>query len=323
MKLACIAFTVTGLDIAGRIKLMEGIEADIYDKHSYKSSLDHMFAHYDHIVFISAAGIAVRLCAPYLESKACDPGIVVIDDLGRFCISLVSGHMGGANALALKLSGLLNCCPVITTASDGRGIEAVDMFAKANGLYIESLEDAKRITAMMLEGRRLKLESELELELAYKNLAEEEYEGVVLVSSASRISKPVPYCILRPRNLNIGLGCRRGKRMEEILEAITEVFDRSNLSLRSIKAVATVDIKADEHGIIDACRHLDCDMKVFERAAIAGIEAGFQPSEFVRSRLGISSVCEPCACLAGGSLIVKKTVINGITIAVSREDRHG
>lgn len=320
MKLACIAFTGQGLDIAGRIKSSEGMEADIYDKSSYKSSLDHIFTHYDHIVFISATGIAVRLCAPYLQNKSCDPGIVVIDDLGRFCISLVSGHLGGANELAIKLSGLLKCRPVITTASDSRGIEAVDMFAKANGLYIESLADAKKITAMMLEGRKIKLESELKLKLDYDNISDEEYAGVVLVSSVNLISKAVPCCILRPRNLNVGLGCRRGKSMAEILEAITEVFDRNNLSKRSIKAVATVDIKADEQGIIDACRQLGCDMKVFERASIAEIEAAFQPSEFVRSRLGVASVCEPCACLTGGKLIVNKAIINGITIAVSRED---
>ncbi len=320
MKLACIAFTGQGLVIAGSIKSLEGIEADVYDKSSYKSSLDYIFAHYDHIVFISATGIAVRLCAPYLQNKSYDPGIVVIDDLGRFCISLVSGHLGGANELAIKLSELLKCQPVITTASDSRGIEAVDMFAKANGLYIENLADAKKITAMMLEGRKIKLESELKLKLDYYNISDEEYAGVVLVSSLNLIPQNVSCCILRPRNLNVGLGCRRGKSMAEILEAIAEVFDRNNLSQRSIKAVATVNIKADEQGIIDACRQLGCDMKVFERASIAGIEAAFQPSEFVRSRLGISSVCEPCACLAGGSLIVNKTIINGITIAVSRED---
>jgi len=320
MKLACIAFTGPGLDIAEKLKSAEDLEVDIFDKYSYKSQIDNIFSQYRYIVFIASTGIAVRLSAPYLRHKACDPGIVVIDDLGRFCISLVSGHLGGANALALKLSCLLESLPVITTASDGRGIEAVDMFARANGLYIESLEDAKRITAMMLEGRKIRLESELKLELTYDNISEKEYEGVVVVSSAQRISKDVPCCILRPRNINIGLGCRRGKSMEEILEAIYEVFGRHNLSIRSIKSVATVDIKADEQGIIDACRELGCAMKIFDRDSIAGIEALFKGSDFVRSRLGISSVCEPCACLSGGSLIVNKTIINGITIAVSRED---
>jgi cobalt-precorrin 5A hydrolase len=252
--------------------------------------------------------------------KAVDPAIVVIDDLGRFSISLVSGHLGGAHELALKLSEILKCQPIITTASDGRNIEAVDVFAKANGLYIESLEDAKRITAMMVENRRIKLESEIRLQIGYDNIADIDYEAVVIVSSRQRISKDMPCCILRPRNVNIGIGCRRGKSKEDILKAIDEVFDRHNLSKRSIKAVATVDIKADEKGIIEACRELGCSMRVFDRESIGKVESLFEPSDFVKSEIGVSAVCEPCAYLAGGRLIVHKTVVNRITIAVSKED---
>jgi cobalt-precorrin 5A hydrolase len=323
MKLACIAFTSSGLEIADRIKENACLEVDIFDKHSYKEKLDSIFSQYRYIVFISSAGIAVRLSAPFLVHKAVDPAIVVVDDLGRYSISLVSGHLGGANELALKVSEMLGCQPIITTASDGRAIEAIDMFAKINGLFIESLEDAKKITAMMVENKSIKLESEVELQLGYDNLSDTDFDAVVIVSSRQRVSSEMPYCILRPRNIHIGIGCRRGKAKEEILKAIAEVFDRYDISMRSIKAVGTVDIKSDEIGIIKACKELGCSMVVFDRESIGKVEHLFISSDFVKSTIGVSSVCEPCAHLLGGSLIVPKTSINGITIAVSKEERNG
>lgn len=323
MKLACITFTASGLKIADRIKDNASLEVDIYDKHSYKAQLDSIFSQYRYIAFISSTGIAVRLSAPFLIHKAVDPAIVVVDDLGRFSISLVSGHLGGANELALKLSEILECHPIITTASDGRAIEAVDMFAKANGLFIENLEAAKKITAMMVENKCIKLESEFELQFGYDNISDIDFDAVVIVSSKQRVSSEMPYCILRPRNINIGIGCRRGKTKEEILRAIYEVFDRYDISTRSIKAAGTIDIKSDEVGIIEACKELGCNMVVFDRDSIGKIEHQFASSDFVKSTIGVSSVCEPCAHLLGGRLIVPKTCIDGITIAVSKEERNG
>lgn len=320
MKLACIAFTSSGIQIAEKIRESGIFEVDIFDKQGYKEQLDSIFKGYGYIVFVSSTGIAVRLSAPFLRHKAVDPAIVVVDDLGRFAISLISGHLGGANELALKLSEILKCQPVITTASDGRAIEAIDMFAKANGLFIESLEAAKKITAMMLENKKIKLESELKLQLGYDNICDNDYEAVVIVSSKLRVSEEMPFCILRPRNINIGIGCRRGKTKEEILEAIDQVFETYDLSVRSIKAVATVDVKSDEAGIIEACKELGCSIKVFDRDSIGKVQSLFAHSDFVKSTIGVSSVCEPCAHLLGGRIIVPKTVVNGITIAASKEE---
>ncbi|HYE81689.1 MAG TPA: cobalt-precorrin 5A hydrolase [Clostridia bacterium] len=323
MKLACIAFTASGLKIAECIKASGSFEVDIFDKHSYRERLDSIFKQYSHILFVASVGIAVRLSAPFLVNKAVDPAIVVVDDLGRFSISLVSGHLGGANELALKLSGILQCQAVITTSSDGRSIEAVDMFAKVNGLYIESLEAVKKVTALMIENKKIKLESEVKLQLGYDNVSDTDCEAVVIVNSRQRVSSELPCCILRPRNINIGIGCRRGKTKEDILKAIVEVLDRYDISIRSIKAVGTVDIKSDEPGIIEACRELGCSMRVFDRETIGKVEKLFASSDFVKSKTGVSSVCEPCAYLLGGSVIVPKTSINGITIAVSKEESNG
>jgi cobalt-precorrin 5A hydrolase len=319
MKLACIAFTDYGLKIAERIKLSQCYDVDIFDKHSYKEHMQELFSKYKGIVFIGSTGIAVRLCAPFLNHKTVDPAVVVIDDLCRFSISLVSGHLGGANQLAQNLSELLQCQPVITTSSDGRNIEAIDMFAMNNGLYIQDMEAAKKITALMIEGKPIKLESEVDLELKYHNLTDCNYDGVIFVSSKQEISSSKPYCVLYPKNINIGIGCRRGKTKDEIIKAIMAVFTENNLSLKSINKIATVDVKSDEAGIIEACKELECTMVIFNRDEIRKIEDQFAASGFVKSTIGVSSVCEPCATLAGGEMIVSKTVIDGITIAISKE----
>lgn len=320
MKLACITFTVSGHMLAEKLKDSGCFEVDIFDKYSYKAQLESIFDRYRYILFISSTGIAVRLSASFLVHKAVDPAIVVVDDLGRFSISLVSGHLGGANGLALKLSEILECQPVVTTATDGRAIEAIDVFAKTNGLLIESLEDAKIITAMMLENKAIMVESEVKLQPGYSNISDTDYEAVVFVSSRQRVFSEKPFCILRPRNINVGIGCKRGKYKEEILKAINEVFDSHGISIKSIKAIGTIDIKADETGIIDACKALDCSMRVFDRETIGKVEKEFTPSAFVKFITGVSSVCEPCAHLLGGRLIISKTIVNGITIAVSKED---
>ena len=319
MRLCCITFTQEGLHIAERIKKSRQHEADIFFKDNYKNHLKELFDTYEGVVFIASTGIAVRLSAPFLSDKKTDPAIVVIDDLGRYCISLVSGHLGGANRLSLELSELLECQPVITTASDGRGIEAVDLFAKRNDLYIESMEEAKKLTAMMIEGKRIRLESELEIKPVYSNLVEDEAEGILFVTSRQSAGSDLPHCILRPKNIHIGLGCRRGKSGEEILKAIQQVCGNRDISQRSIKSIATVDVKGDEAGIHVAAQALGCPVQVFDRGELAKVEQLFDGSSFVKTQIGVGSVCEPCAYLAGGSLLFPKTVISGITIAVSRE----
>lgn len=322
MKLCCIAFTEEGLRIAGKIEKSAKYETIVLDKNSYKSKLSEVFQDYDGIVFISSTGIAVRLSAPFLQSKASDPAIVVIDDLGRYSISLVSGHLGGANQLAEELGELLGCQPIVTTASDGRNLEAVDLFAKRKGLYIENLEDAKRLTAMMLEMRPLLLDSEIPMELGYQHLSKTAYEGVILVSSKASAGSPLPHCILRPKNITVGIGCRRGKSKEEILRAIEKVCSDNDISMRSIKTLATVDVKQEEAGILEACRELGCELAIFSREQLKEVEHLYTASSFVKSQIGVSSVCEPCACLAGGQLIVPKTALEGITIAMAKEEFH-
>jgi cobalt-precorrin 5A hydrolase len=321
MKLACLYFTAEGENIANRIKLIPKYEVELFSKDNYKSNLESMFKEFEGIVFISSTGIAVRMCAPFIKDKSVDPGIVVIDDLGRYSISLLSGHIGGGNELAKELANYLGCESVITTATDGRGIEAVDVFAKNNNLIIEELRDVKSITARMLKGVKLKLESEVALNIKYDHIVSENEVAAIFVTSKENINYDKPYCILRPRNLVIGIGCKRGKTEQEILGAVKKVLSENNLSIKSVRAISTVDVKQYEEGIIKAAEVLGCELKIFNRAEIEKVQDVFSKSNFVKETIGVSSVCEPCAFLGGGELIVRKTAVNGVTVAVSLDTK--
>ncbi len=321
MRTAVISFTDAAAVIAGRI--CSGTEgAEPYDNRNYsggvKARMGEIFVTYDRIVFVCAVGIAVRLIAPYIADKTSDPAVVAVDDMGRFAISLLSGHIGGANGLALEISSLIGAQPVITTASDGRGIESVDMFAKRCGLAIENMGDAKTLTAIMVNGGAIGFVSETGDRIRYPNISDAGYEGCIYVTSKTSGSYREPRCILRPKNLIVGVGCRKGKSKAEIVNDIGRVFKDNALSIRSIKAITSIDLKRDETGIIEASEYFDCGFIIFSRDEVKGIQDRFAKSAFVESKVGVTSVCEPCVCLAGGEIIVGKTSMDGVTVAVGR-----
>lgn len=319
MKIACISFTGSGYLIGEKIKNNLKHTVDIYTKKDYKDKLSYIFKSYEGIIFISSTGIAVRLIAPYIIDKTVDPAVVVVDDLGKYSISLLSGHIGGANALASEVAKVINGVPIITTASDGRGIDAVDMIAKRYDLFIEDMKAAKRVTALMVEGKRIAVQSEVDVKINYHNICSENPDGFIIISCGKNINFHRPYCILRPRILNVGIGCRKGKKKEEILRAVKKVFEESNLSMESIKNIGTVDVKKDEAGLIEACKELNRDLKIFLRTEIEKVQNRFQESNFVLSNIGVTSVAEPCAYLLGGEIIIKKTSIEGVTVSVAKE----
>lgn len=324
MKIACLSFTKAGEEIGKKIKDNLKYEVKLFNKEELKQELhkkiEGIFSSYDGIIFVSSTGIAVRLISPYLISKLSDPAVVVIDDMGRFTISLLSGHIGGANELTNEITGILGSIPVITTASDGRGIEAVDVFAKKNNLFIENIKAAKTITSMMVEGKRIALISDLDLNINYNNLVESEPDGYIVVTYKTDFKSHLPFCILRPRILNIGIGCRRGKSSDEILDFITSVFRENNFCIKSIRAIGSIDIKADELGIIKAAKKLNCEFRTFTKKEITIVQDKFKGSSFVESQIGVKSVAEPSACLLGGEIILKRTAKNGITLSISKQN---
>ena len=266
--------------------------------------------------------------AQYIRDKRSDPAVVVVDDSGRYSISLLSGHLGGANQLAAYIASLIGAQPIITTASDSRGIEAVDMYAKRMGYIIDDMDSAKKLTMMMIDGERIGFFSEVYRTISYNNLIfihnlsgisnfENEVEGFICVTSLKDVCCNVPNCILRPKNLNIGIGCRRGIKAEDIISAVLTILSENNL-LKIIKTISTIEIKKDEEGIIRACKYFNCPMKVYFYRRNQEDRRQVSKSDFVKEKLVFLQYVNHVHGFPEREIIVRKTKLNGVTVAVSR-----
>lgn len=339
MKIVCFSFTEEGGALGDRIVNLSKGEKSKYIVHHFTNSqveggvktlLNNAWEEYDGLIFISATGIAVRMISPYIKNKALDPAVVVIDDLGMFSISLISGHLGGANELAQYLANQIGAIPVITTASDNRGIESIDIFAKKNNYHMEDMESVKDITSMMVKGKTIGFYSEVDTVINYNNIViikdlkniDTKIDGIILVTSGKINNLNIPYTILRPKNINIGIGCRKGVEGNRIIEAVNNILEINKLSGKSIKSIGTVEVKKDEVGILDTAKHFDSMLKIFTIKEIEEVEHKFDKSEFVKDTIGVYSVSEPCAYLLGGEIVSKKSKHNGITISVTKEVKN-
>ena len=284
--------------------------------------MEEIFTGSDALIFIGASGIAVREIAPYVSSKVSDPAVIVIDDRGRFVISLLSGHIGGANDLARRLADLIGGTAVVTTATDGAGKFACDSWAVTHDCAISSLKDAKTVSASILT-------EDIPVSSEYP-LPEELPSGLVKGDSGSigiyiGIHKEEPYettLRLIPRTICVGIGCRRGVSEDVILSAVKSVLKESCIDVRAIGKIVSIDVKKDEEGLLAAARKLGIEPVFYSAEELNSVPGEFDESEFVRKTVGTGNVCERAAALAGGELIVRKTSMEGVTVAASEEKRR-
>ena len=219
---------------------------------------------HDSLVFIMASGIVVRSIAPWLKDKTTDPAVVIIDDKGNNVISLLSGHLGGANTLTIKIASLLNSHPVITTASDVNKLPSVDMLVKSKGLVIDSLEDAKKITAMIVNREKVELVDDQGffdgILMPFPGI---ESHGKIIISNKNDLIEQLPFSKLVPRNIVLGIGCKKDTDKQKLINFIEESLDRYNLDRRSVKTIASVSVKKNEQAIVAAGNMLGCQLKFF------------------------------------------------------------
>ncbi len=275
------------------------------------------FADCEALVFVGAAGIAVRAIAPYVKDKFTDPAVVSVDEAGAFAVPLLSGHVGGANALARRVAELTGGQACISTATDVNGAFAVDVWARERGMAITDRALAREISAALLEERTVGFASDFGHPRP-AGLAETAELGVWVTCSAG--APPFPRTLrLVPKCLTLGIGCRRGTPQEAIAAAVDEALE--GLDPAAVFQAATIDLKQNEEGLLAFCRERGLPLQIYSAEELARVEGNFTPSAFVRSVTGVDNVCERAAVRAGGPLLRPKRAKNGVTVAVAGRER--
>jgi cobalt-precorrin 5A hydrolase len=287
----------------------------------------HFHAYAGH-VFIMATGIVVRSLAGLLQHKTKDPAVVVMDECGQYAISLLSGHLGGANRLARRIGACLGAQAVITTATDLHQVPAIDLIAQERHLAIENPEAIRHVSMALLEGRSIGLHDPygyLRGALpahVVKTGEDADFSGPGVWVDDIRIDRPAETLILRPASLFIGMGCNRHTPAAEMRALLDRVLAHFNLCAACIAGLASIDIKADEEGLLALAGDLARPLSFFSRDQLATVPDIPSPSAMVEKHVGVPSVCEAAAILASGKgpLIVPKQTTPNVTIAIARKN---
>lgn len=294
----------------------EGVNLPAFD--TLRSWTERAFETADALIIIGACGIAIRAIAPFVRDKFTDPAVLAVDEMGRFVQPLLSGHFGGANALAIEIAGFIGAQAVISTGTDVRGKFAVDVWAREQCLFIDGRDAAKRISAALLAGKSVAFESDFPVE---GNLPGGVMRGggeLGFCVTLNENKRPFKYTLrLHPKIVTLGIGCRRGVGADIIENAVTSALAGANISCEAVRAVNSIDLKANEVGLIEFCRRWDVEFNTFSSERLRAQEGSFTRSEFVESTVGVDNVCERAAVASGGELILRKRGCDGVTVAVA------
>lgn len=297
-----------------------------------KKAAEEAFRNKTPLVFISASGIAVRTIAPFIKDKASDPAVVFMDEAGRFVVSLLSGHLGGANALAKEIARITGATPVVSTATDLKGLPCIEDIAREFSFAIEDARGIKRVNSEILKGGRVTVvdgdkQRLAALKAAFKDgpftfrltMPKDGRRAIVSVTSSAKKQSSASL-VLRPRELAVGIGCRRGVTLKEIKESVEKAFKDAGLSTSSIAKAATIDIKRDEPGLTGYARSLGLEIEFFKAEELEREMKGLKRSRFVFDTTGAGGVAEPSALLSSGGkkLCIRKMKIGRVTIAAAR-----
>lgn len=299
-------------DIFVLAKYNDGLAFDIQD--SLAITVKKIFPRYKTFLFIMASGIVVRTIAPFIKKKDIDPAVLVMDEQALFINSLLSGHLGGANEVTNKIAKQNNSIPVISTASDVSKKTAVDTIAMKLKAKIDCLEDAKKVTALIVNGENVTLNFPSNIVDEKSNSA-----GVVVVSNRNdlKISQIVP------QNIIVGIGCKKDKCGIEIINAIKKEIKKLNIKESSIKHFATGWIKQNEEGILKAAKYFEVDLRIIEKNQIKKVHTKFIGSDFVERTIGVRSISAPSAFVSScqkGRFLLEKSKNSGITISIYEEE---
>ncbi len=312
-KLAIIALTTGGKKLAKRLALT--LPADSIDsKDGIINTVRKIWHNYDGIIFIMATGIVVRSIAPLIANKKTDPAIVVLDEAGKYAISLLSGHLGGANKLAEDIGTIIGGEAVITTASDTLGLTPIDLWANHNHLTLDRGSFTALSAKLVNHGLTLWSDLKGDLPPEFKPAASPD-EADMIISN-----RLYPKCanLLYPKNLIIGIGCNRGVKAHEVRTALNEICLAKGLNRQAVAALASLDLKSDEEGLLEFCQEENMAITFYTASQLNTVCTSH--SEVVFKATGAYGVCEPAALLRAttNKLLHGKTKWTNVTMAIAQ-----
>lgn len=304
--------------------------------------------------FVCATGIAVRCIAPHLAHKSSDPAVIVLDQQGQYVISLLSGHLGRANEHARRMAAILDARPVITTATDVEDLPAIDSLAQQNNLRIGNIKAVKSVSAALLHGDPVYLHdpddclglrnspwkhlfqfsdiTPQKKALAQANAAlpaqlDEGPACIVVTPHAPPPSLMGERCLyLHPRVVCAGIGCKRGASAKNILALLDKALVAASLHRSALLRLASIDIKTDEPGLVQAAKLLDAPLLFFNRRELEAFPGpSFSPK--AQEMFDVRGVCEPAALAAAAwqqgkaRLVLPKMAENGVTVALAVKEK--
>ena len=314
MKIAIISVSKKGRELAFDLKDKLDLDStiikcDLYYK-NVKKCFPILFYEYDAIIAVMASGILIRSIAPLVESKVTDPAVINIDDNGKFVISALSGHLGGANELAGKVAGLIDATPVITTSTDVNKKLGIDVLAKDLYLSIDNTKEILHFNKAILEGREISLtvNPDMNFDYLFDYLNNVTLEINVSIEYSPKVNTDEIHVSfdghelkLKERKIIVGIGCRRGKECRFIYDGLKKSLNDLKISHSRVNLLASAEIKKDEKGILELSKKLNIPVEFVEIDKLKLFESSdVSKSEFVYSKFGIYGVCEPSALIMAG-----------------------
>ncbi len=368
MKISIISFTQNGIKLSEKIsRIFKEGECILYTKCSlYQNNAQNVnfadksisewageqFEKRRAMLFIGACAIAVRAIAPHISDKLSDSPVIVIDEKGQYVIPVLSGHIGGANELAVFIANKLQAQPVITTATDINDKFSIDVFAKKNNLSIVNKNGIAKVSAKVLAGEDITISIEnghisgraaghagrngkIADRVYITDYPPSEPVDVLITSKAAAFLnketadknimeiKSMASLVLIPREYAIGMGCTKGKKTKEIEAFIMENLEKANLELSQVAGLASIDVKKNERGFIEWSVKENIPFITYTADELKSVEGDFNTSDFVNDVVGVDNVCERAAlkfCGDNGRLVYEKHAKDGMTIAIAKAD---